>query len=213
MTESNVKSHLMSAFSKLGVITRNAAAEMILDHESGLGPGSCGSPRKSEPRNCRTPGTSYNRARRARSSVGERSLHTREVAGSSPAVPIKIPANVQFWLSHKISRASRERSLVRAHPCPYWKALVTPGLFVSTRGCWGHRQGSILACGTPGKVCGSSTCSTCGASVRHTRVERGRAPRASRTSVGRWILCGADNDRLRRLAAALAGRSRRPAGC
>ena len=121
-----------------------------------------------------------------------RSLHTREVAGSSPAVPIKIPANVQFWLSHKISRASRERSLVRAHPCPYWKALVTPGLFVSTRGCWGHRQGLILACGTPGKVCGSSTCSTCGASVRHTRVERGRAHRASRTSVGRWILCGAE---------------------
>jgi methylmalonyl-CoA mutase, C-terminal domain len=29
--------------------------------------------------------------RRARSSVGERSLHTREVAGSSPAVPIEIP--------------------------------------------------------------------------------------------------------------------------
>ena len=39
VTESNVKSHLTSAFSKLGVNSRNAAAELILDHESGLGPG------------------------------------------------------------------------------------------------------------------------------------------------------------------------------
>ena len=39
VTESNVKSHLTSAFSKLGVTSRNAAAELILDHESGLGPG------------------------------------------------------------------------------------------------------------------------------------------------------------------------------
>jgi DNA-binding NarL/FixJ family response regulator len=39
VTESNVKSHLTSAFSKLGVSSRNAAAELILDHESGLGPG------------------------------------------------------------------------------------------------------------------------------------------------------------------------------
>ncbi|MGZ4330333.1 MAG: hypothetical protein ACXVXL_20250 [Solirubrobacteraceae bacterium] len=37
--ESNVKSHLTSAFGKLGVSSRNAAAELILDHESGLGPG------------------------------------------------------------------------------------------------------------------------------------------------------------------------------
>jgi DNA-binding NarL/FixJ family response regulator len=39
VTESNVKNHLTSAFSKLGVTSRNAAAELILDHESGLGPG------------------------------------------------------------------------------------------------------------------------------------------------------------------------------
>jgi DNA-binding NarL/FixJ family response regulator len=39
VTESNVKSHLTSAFNKLGVTSRNAAAELILDHESGLGPG------------------------------------------------------------------------------------------------------------------------------------------------------------------------------
>ena len=39
VTESNFKSHLTSAFSKLGVSSRNACAELILDHESGLGPG------------------------------------------------------------------------------------------------------------------------------------------------------------------------------
>jgi DNA-binding NarL/FixJ family response regulator len=39
VTESNVKSHLTSAFAKLGVASRNAAAELILDGESGLGPG------------------------------------------------------------------------------------------------------------------------------------------------------------------------------
>ena len=39
VTESNVKSHLTSAFSKLGVSSRSAAAELILDNESGLGPG------------------------------------------------------------------------------------------------------------------------------------------------------------------------------
>jgi DNA-binding NarL/FixJ family response regulator len=39
VTESSVKSHLTSAFSKLGVSSRSAAAELILDHESGLGPG------------------------------------------------------------------------------------------------------------------------------------------------------------------------------
>jgi DNA-binding NarL/FixJ family response regulator len=39
VTESNVKNHLSSAFDKLGVSSRNAAAELILDHESGLGPG------------------------------------------------------------------------------------------------------------------------------------------------------------------------------
>jgi DNA-binding NarL/FixJ family response regulator len=39
VTESNVKNHLTSAFEKLGVSSRNAAAELILDHESGLGPG------------------------------------------------------------------------------------------------------------------------------------------------------------------------------
>jgi DNA-binding NarL/FixJ family response regulator len=39
VTESNVKSHLTSAFNKLWVSSRNAAAELILDSESGLGPG------------------------------------------------------------------------------------------------------------------------------------------------------------------------------
>lgn len=39
VTESNVKSHLTSAFNKLGVSSRSAAAELILDTESGLGPG------------------------------------------------------------------------------------------------------------------------------------------------------------------------------
>jgi DNA-binding NarL/FixJ family response regulator len=39
VTESNVKNHLTSAFGKLGVTSRNAAIELILDPESGLGPG------------------------------------------------------------------------------------------------------------------------------------------------------------------------------
>jgi DNA-binding CsgD family transcriptional regulator len=39
VTESNVKNHLSSAFQKLGVKSRSAASELILDHESGLGPG------------------------------------------------------------------------------------------------------------------------------------------------------------------------------
>jgi DNA-binding NarL/FixJ family response regulator len=39
VTESNVKNHLTSAFAKLGVTSRNAAVELILDGESGLGPG------------------------------------------------------------------------------------------------------------------------------------------------------------------------------
>jgi DNA-binding NarL/FixJ family response regulator len=39
LTESAVKNHLSSAFAKLGVTSRNAAAELILDGESGLGPG------------------------------------------------------------------------------------------------------------------------------------------------------------------------------
>lgn len=39
VTESNVKNHLTSAFAKLGVTSRNAAVELILDRESGLGPG------------------------------------------------------------------------------------------------------------------------------------------------------------------------------
>ena len=39
VTESNVKGHLSSAFQKLGVKSRSAAAELILDRESGLGPG------------------------------------------------------------------------------------------------------------------------------------------------------------------------------
>jgi DNA-binding NarL/FixJ family response regulator len=39
VSESNVKNHLSSAFQKLGVKSRSAAADLILDHESGLGPG------------------------------------------------------------------------------------------------------------------------------------------------------------------------------
>jgi DNA-binding NarL/FixJ family response regulator len=39
LTESSVKNHLSSAFAKLGVTSRNAATELILDAESGLGPG------------------------------------------------------------------------------------------------------------------------------------------------------------------------------
>jgi DNA-binding NarL/FixJ family response regulator len=39
VTESNVKNHLSSAFQKLGVKSRSEAAELILDRESGLGPG------------------------------------------------------------------------------------------------------------------------------------------------------------------------------
>jgi DNA-binding NarL/FixJ family response regulator len=39
VSESNVKNHLSSAFQKLGVKSRSAATELILDRESGLGPG------------------------------------------------------------------------------------------------------------------------------------------------------------------------------
>jgi DNA-binding NarL/FixJ family response regulator len=39
VTESNVKNHLTSAFSKLGVSSRSEATELILDPESGLGLG------------------------------------------------------------------------------------------------------------------------------------------------------------------------------
>lgn len=39
VTESNVKNHLSSAFGKLGVKSRSAAAGLILDRDSGLGPG------------------------------------------------------------------------------------------------------------------------------------------------------------------------------
>jgi DNA-binding NarL/FixJ family response regulator len=39
LSESNVKNTLSSAFQKLGVKSRSAAAELILDGESGLGPG------------------------------------------------------------------------------------------------------------------------------------------------------------------------------
>jgi DNA-binding NarL/FixJ family response regulator len=39
VSESNVKNTLSSAFAKLGVTSRNAAAQLILDNESGLGPG------------------------------------------------------------------------------------------------------------------------------------------------------------------------------
>jgi DNA-binding NarL/FixJ family response regulator len=39
VTESGVKNQLSSAFAKLGVTSRSAATELILDNESGLGPG------------------------------------------------------------------------------------------------------------------------------------------------------------------------------
>ena len=39
LAESTVKSHLSSAFNKLGVRSRNEAAELILDPASGVGPG------------------------------------------------------------------------------------------------------------------------------------------------------------------------------
>jgi len=39
VSESNVKNHLSSAFQKLGVKSRSAAAELIVDRESGLGLG------------------------------------------------------------------------------------------------------------------------------------------------------------------------------
>jgi DNA-binding NarL/FixJ family response regulator len=39
VSESNVKNHLSSAFQKLGVKSRSAAAELIIDRESGLGLG------------------------------------------------------------------------------------------------------------------------------------------------------------------------------
>lgn len=39
VTESNVKNHLSSAFAKLGVRSRAAAAALIVDPDAGLGPG------------------------------------------------------------------------------------------------------------------------------------------------------------------------------
>jgi DNA-binding NarL/FixJ family response regulator len=39
VTESTVKSHLSSVFAKLGVRSRNEAAELVLDPESGIGTG------------------------------------------------------------------------------------------------------------------------------------------------------------------------------
>jgi hypothetical protein len=45
---------------------------------------------------------------RARSSVGERSLHTREVAGSSPAVPIRKPLQTSGFPFSAPSSQSRE---------------------------------------------------------------------------------------------------------
>jgi hypothetical protein len=46
------------------------------------------------------------RAARARSSVGERSLHTREVAGSSPAVPIRQKPRMRPRRSSSVHPAS-----------------------------------------------------------------------------------------------------------
>jgi DNA-binding NarL/FixJ family response regulator len=39
LSESTIKSHLSSAFHKLGVRSRTEAAEMILDSNSGIGTG------------------------------------------------------------------------------------------------------------------------------------------------------------------------------
>jgi DNA-binding NarL/FixJ family response regulator len=39
LTEASIKAHLTSAFAKLGVRSRDAAAALILDPESGYGPG------------------------------------------------------------------------------------------------------------------------------------------------------------------------------
>jgi len=39
LAQSTVKSHLSSAFGKLGVRSRNEAADLILNHERGLGLG------------------------------------------------------------------------------------------------------------------------------------------------------------------------------
>jgi DNA-binding NarL/FixJ family response regulator len=39
ITESTVKSHLSSAFTRLGVRSRNQATALILDPERGFGPG------------------------------------------------------------------------------------------------------------------------------------------------------------------------------
>ena len=39
LTESSVKNHLTSAFAKLGVTSRTAATDLIMDPEAGLGLG------------------------------------------------------------------------------------------------------------------------------------------------------------------------------
>jgi DNA-binding CsgD family transcriptional regulator len=39
VTEASVKAHLTSAFAKLGVRSREAAAALILDPDAGYGPG------------------------------------------------------------------------------------------------------------------------------------------------------------------------------
>jgi DNA-binding NarL/FixJ family response regulator len=49
LAESTVKSHLSSAFSRLGVKSRKQATALILDPESGLGPGILGIPSDAAP--------------------------------------------------------------------------------------------------------------------------------------------------------------------
>ena len=51
----------------------------------------------------------YHRRSRARSSVGERSLHTREVAGSKPAAPMKSLAQMYSpgWVLRRASTGFR----------------------------------------------------------------------------------------------------------
>ena len=71
-------------------------------------------------------------ADRARSSVGERSLHTREVAGSKPAAPIRRVALLRqpggfegFLLLAVVLELSDQSVAERHHDCQ-WLLLLDP---------------------------------------------------------------------------------------